>query len=281
MLVAEFDNDVNPVTQEFLEDGDRPWRTGGRYAAVVIEMDTPGGLATSMRKIVKAILAAPVPVVVYVAPRVERRLRRRRDRPGRRRAGDGAADEHRLVDTDLGVRRGRLERPAQEGDQRRRRLRRRAGAGARSQRRSRRGDGAGRRELRGARGARRRTSSTSSPHLPALLEPSTARDSARRGRRSQTAGAAVERVEMSLWKRALDLLIDPNVIALMLSVGLIGIVVELWNPGLVFPGTVGAISLIVGLYGLQVLPVSVAGVLLLVLARRSSSPRRSCRAMAR
>jgi membrane-bound serine protease (ClpP class) len=71
---------------------------------------------------------------------------------------------------------------------------------------------------------------------------------------------------MSFWKRALDLLIDPNVIAIMLSLGLIGIVVELWNPGLVFPGTVGAISLIVGLYGLQVLPVSVAGLLLMLLA---------------
>jgi membrane-bound serine protease (ClpP class) len=71
---------------------------------------------------------------------------------------------------------------------------------------------------------------------------------------------------MSGWKRLLDLLIDPNVIALMLSIGLIGIVVELWNPGLVFPGTVGAISLIVGLYGLQVLPVSIAGLLLMLLA---------------
>src|SRR5215210_2293492 len=52
----------------------------------------------------------------------------------------------------------------------------------------------------------------------------------------------------------------------MLSIGLIGFVVELWNPGLVFPGTVGAMSLIVGLYGLQVLPVSAAGLLLMLLA---------------
>jgi membrane-bound serine protease (ClpP class) len=52
----------------------------------------------------------------------------------------------------------------------------------------------------------------------------------------------------------------------MLSVGLLGIVIELWNPGLILPGTVGAISLILGLYGLQVLPVSVAGLLLLALS---------------
>jgi membrane-bound serine protease (ClpP class) len=71
---------------------------------------------------------------------------------------------------------------------------------------------------------------------------------------------------MSFWQRARDFLVDPNLIALMLSIGLIGIVVELWNPGLIFPGTVGAISLILGLYGLQVLPVSLAGLLLMILA---------------
>jgi membrane-bound serine protease (ClpP class) len=76
----------------------------------------------------------------------------------------------------------------------------------------------------------------------------------------------IDEVEMSFWQRARDLLIDPNLIALMLSVGLLGIVVELWNPGMIFPGTVGAISLILGLYGLQVLPVSVAGLLLMGLA---------------
>ena len=69
----------------------------------------------------------------------------------------------------------------------------------------------------------------------------------------------VDRVEMSFWKRILDTLIDPNIITLMLSLGIVGILVEMWNPGLIFPGTVGAIWLIVGLYGLQVLPVSVAG----------------------
>src|SRR4029078_243052 len=82
----------------------------------------------------------------------------------------------------------------------------------------------------------------------------------------RAAGAESERVEMPFWKRALDLLIDPNIIALMLSIGLLGIVVELWNPGMIFPGEVGAISLIIGLYGLQVLPVSIAGLLLMLLS---------------
>ena len=63
----------------------------------------------------------------------------------------------------------------------------------------------------------------------------------------------------------------------MLSLGVVGILVELWNPGLIFPGTVGGISLVVGLYGLQVLPVSVAGALLLLLRQGSSSRTSSSR----
>jgi membrane-bound serine protease (ClpP class) len=104
------------------------------------------------------------------------------------------------------------------------------------------------------------------PNVPALLDEIDGRKTVPKGFVLSTAGATVERVEMGLWKRALDLLIDPNIIALMLSIGLIGIVVELWNPGLILPGTVGAISLIVGLYGLQVLPVSAAGLLLMALS---------------
>jgi membrane-bound serine protease (ClpP class) len=76
----------------------------------------------------------------------------------------------------------------------------------------------------------------------------------------------VTEVKMGLWKQILDLLIDPNVVYIMLTIGLIGIIVELWNPGLIFPGTVGAISLIISLYAAQVLPVSWAGLLLILLA---------------
>ena len=104
------------------------------------------------------------------------------------------------------------------------------------------------------------------PTLPVLLERIDGMKTEPKGLTLHTAGAEVEEVQLSGWKRLLDLLVDPNVIALMLSIGLIGLVVELWNPGLVLPGTVGAISLVVGLYGLQVLPVSAAGILLLLLA---------------
>jgi membrane-bound serine protease (ClpP class) len=105
-----------------------------------------------------------------------------------------------------------------------------------------------------------------SPTLPALLNEVDGTTTVPKGLVLETAGAEIVETEMSFWQRARDLLVDPNLIALMLSIGLLGIVVELWNPGLIFPGTVGAISLILGLYGLQVLPVSLAGLLLMVLA---------------
>jgi membrane-bound serine protease (ClpP class) len=104
------------------------------------------------------------------------------------------------------------------------------------------------------------------PTLPVLLREIDGMKTVPKGLVLETAGAQIENVEMSFWQRARDFLVDPNLIAIMLSIGLIGIVVELWNPGLVFPGTVGAISLILGLYGLQVLPVSLAGLLLMILA---------------
>ena len=71
---------------------------------------------------------------------------------------------------------------------------------------------------------------------------------------------------MGLWQQILDLLIDPNMIVLMVSIGLIGIIVELWNPGLIFPGTVGAISLDHLALRAQVLPINWAGLLLMLLA---------------
>jgi len=67
VLVATLDNDINPVSQDYLQDQVRRAETGG-YDALVVELDTPGGLGTSMRNIVKTFLASPVAIVVYVSP---------------------------------------------------------------------------------------------------------------------------------------------------------------------------------------------------------------------
>ena len=104
------------------------------------------------------------------------------------------------------------------------------------------------------------------PNLPALLKQLEGYKTTPKGHVLHLSGAEIHRVDMSLWKKILDTLIDPELIVLFLSIGTLGIIVELWNPGLIFPGTVGAISLVLGLFGLQVLPISAAGVLLMLLA---------------
>ena len=67
VLAVEFENDVNPVTADFVMDQiDRANDEG--YTAVVILLDTPGGLASSMDDIVEKELASKIPVIVYVSP---------------------------------------------------------------------------------------------------------------------------------------------------------------------------------------------------------------------
>jgi membrane-bound serine protease (ClpP class) len=104
------------------------------------------------------------------------------------------------------------------------------------------------------------------PTLPALLNKVDGTKTVPKGIVLHTKDAEITNVDMSLWQKVLDTLIDPNLIVLFMSIGTLGLIVELWNPGLIFPGTVGAISLILGLFGLQVLPISAAGLLLMLLA---------------
>jgi len=266
VLAVHLENDINPVTQEFVSGAiDRAESEGA--AAVVVVLDTPGGLASSMRGIVKRFLAARVPVVVYVAP------------PGSSADSAGAviamaADVVAMApQTNIGS-----STPISLGGQdiskdlRRKIVNDAAAYIGELAREHGRNVPAARKMVTeaanyGARDAKLiGLVEVVAPTLPALLDEIDGLRTVPKGFVLRTRGAEIEGVEMSFWQRARDLLIDPNLIAIMLSIGLLGIVIELWNPGLILPGTVGAISLILGLYGLQVLPVSIAGLLLMLLA---------------
>jgi membrane-bound serine protease (ClpP class) len=266
VLAVHLANDINPVTQEYVDDAvDRA--EDGNYAAMVLVLDTPGGLASSMRGIVKRFLAAEVPVVVYVAP------------PGSSADSAGAvitmaADVAAMApQTNIGSSTPISLSGEDISEDLRRKIVNDAAAyvGELAREHDRNLDAA--RDMvtkasnYGAREAKEiGLVEVIAPTIPVLLDRIDGMRTVPKGFVLETAGAQVVDVEMSFWQRARDFLVDPNLITLMLSIGLIGIVVELWNPGLVFPGTVGAISLILGLYGLQVLPVSLAGLLLMVLA---------------
>ena len=266
VLAIEFDNDVNPVTRDFVKEQLKR-ASEEDYDAVVILLDTPGGLVSSMEDIVKAELASRVPVIVYVFP----------EGASATSAGAFIAEAADLLamapQTTIGsstpVGSGGEDLP---GD-----LREKAVEKLSAQLRGLARDH-GRNPDVGERAVRSGDSWTAqealdqhvidlvAADLPTLLNEADGRKTKPKGLVLETANADVTRVGLSFWQQILDLLIDPNVIVVMVSIGLIGIIVELWNPGLIFPGTVGGISLIISLWSAQVLPVSWAGLLLMLLA---------------
>jgi membrane-bound serine protease (ClpP class) len=266
VLAVEFDNDVNPVTRDFVA-GELKRADRENFDAVVILLDTPGGLVDSMEDIVQAELATKTPVVVYVSP------------AGAEASSAGAfiaaaADVLAMApQTTIGsstpVGGGGQDLP----DDLREKAVEKLSAQLRGlQREHGRNPDMGERAVRYGDNWNDREAleeniiDLRAPSLEALLERIDGQRTKPKGAVLRTAGAEVTEVKMGLWKQILDLLIDPNVVYIMISIGLIGIIVELWNPGLIFPGTVGAISLIVSLWAAQVLPVSWAGLLLMLLA---------------
>jgi membrane-bound serine protease (ClpP class) len=81
-----------------------------------------------------------------------------------------------------------------------------------------------------------------------------------------TSGLRISDHDMSLQYEILQILVNPTVAFLLLSVGLLGLAFELFHPGVIAPGTLGLISFLLGAYGTAQLPVTAAGILLLVFA---------------
>jgi membrane-bound serine protease (ClpP class) len=81
-----------------------------------------------------------------------------------------------------------------------------------------------------------------------------------------TKDATVVDTKMKVFEKFLYTLADPNIAYILLSIATLGIMAEIFNPGLIFPGVVGGIALLMAFYSLGVLPVNYAGILLIVLA---------------
>ena len=266
VLAVKFENDVNPVTQDYV-NGEIARANRDHFDAVVILLDTPGGLSSSMQKIYKAELASEIPVIVYVSP------------PGSRAASAGvwigqAADILAMApQTNIGSSTPINVGGSDIAKDLRRKVINDAAASLRELasthgRNAKWADAAVRKgeNLGASEALKENVIDLIAPNLPALLDKIDGRKTVPKNLVLHTAGARITTVDMSLWKKILDTLIDPNLIVLFMSLGTLGLVVELWNPGLIFPGTMGAICLILGLFGLQVLPISAAGLLLMLLA---------------
>jgi membrane-bound serine protease (ClpP class) len=235
---------------------------------VILRLDTPGGLDDSTRDIVKDILAAPMPVVVYVSP------------DGARAASAGlfitqAADVAAMApETNIGSATPISLGGGEQDEVLGRKVRNDAAAYVRAlaEGHDRNGDLAARMvndavNVTATEAARRNLVDLVAPDQDALLrELDGYRVKGPKAQRLDTTGARVESRDVPFKFRALELLVNPNTVFLLLTLGSILIAIELFNPGMILPGTLGAVSLILAMFGLAQLPINVAGLLLIALA---------------
>jgi membrane-bound serine protease (ClpP class) len=263
---VHFSSEVNPVTADYLV-GQIHRASRDHVAAIVILLDTPGGLTTSMDKITQAELAATVPVIVYVSP------------SGGTAASAGvfiaeAADVLVMApETNIGS-----STPIDssgnniQSDLRRKEINHYAaklrGFAKSHGRNGAWADAAVRRaaNVTATEALRIHVIDAMAPSLPALLAQLDGKKTKPKGFVLHTRGAQVEEVHLSFFSRVLNVLIDPNLLFLLFFAGIAGLGFEIFHPGVVLPGALGAVSLVLALFGLSVLPTSWGGVVLIVLA---------------
>jgi len=261
---------VGPIMERYLDRGiGRAEDNDGRL--VIIQIDTPGGLDSSMRKIVQRIERANVPIAVYVSP------------SGGRAASAGTfitmAGHFAAMapNTSIGAASAVNSDGSDIGGTLGRKVENDAVAFIR-----------GIAELRGrnadwAEQAVREAGAASSTQAVALdvvdfiavdlddlvrqidgssvtLKPGTTTEIGGLGRAPRV------RTNMTGWGHFLDFLADPTLASLLISLGFLGLIFELANPGLIFPGVAGVISMVLGFLGFGVLPVETAGLVLIAVA---------------
>jgi membrane-bound serine protease (ClpP class) len=273
VAVIQIDDAIQPATADYVTRS-LAWAARHGVAAVVIEMDTPGGLDTSMRKIIKAMLASPVPVITYVSP------------AGSRAASAGvfillASQVAAMTPgTNLGAAHpvaigGGLVGGQQADSTMISKVTNDAVAYARSlaEQRGRNADWAER--------AVRESASVPAGealdlgvidllagNLSELLGVVDGREvtTAAGTLRLRTAGAVLIERGPDLRDQILSVIANPNIAYLLLLLGGLGLFFELSHPGTLFPGIVGALCLFLAFFALQLLPVRAAGVALIALA---------------
>jgi membrane-bound serine protease (ClpP class) len=265
VLAIHFTEDVNPVTQDWL-NGQLSHAQSHGYSAAVIVLDTPGGLEESMRKIVQKELALKIPVIVYVSPE------------GARAASAGvwiseAADVLAMAPaTNIGSSTPIQGNGTNIGSDLRRKVVNDAAASLRGLakthgRNAEWADSAVRKasNLTAAEALRMNVIDVVSPSLPALLRTIDGRVTTPRHLTVHTAGAQIVDVRPGFFTRFLSTLIDPNIVSLLFLAGLAGLGFELFHPGVVIPGAFGAICMVCALFGFSVLPLSWGGLMLVLL----------------
>jgi membrane-bound serine protease (ClpP class) len=266
VVVVRWDDAITPVTRRFLADAIEKAAEDGA-AALVIELDTPGGLVDATRDIVSDFFEAPLPILVWVGP------------SGARAASAGtfltlAAHVGAMAPgTNIGAASPVTMGGGVSDSTMASKMLNDTSAFARSiaERRGRNAEWA-------EKAVRDADAITEKEALEKNVVDFVARDvrellEQAHARKVETpagelelhsSGARLERRELSLRFRLLSYLANPNIAYVLLMLGIYGIFFELSNPGSILPGVVGVIFLILAFFSLQTLPMNLAGLLLII-----------------
>jgi membrane-bound serine protease (ClpP class) len=266
VLAMRLDTEINPVTASYVQDSINQ-AVNDHAAAIVILLNTPGGDSTSMDDIIQDELHSRVPVIVYVSPE------------GARAASAGsyitlASDVAAMAPTThIGAATPIQANGQNIGSDLARKIKHDAVAQI---------VGLAQGHGRNARVARLIVTNANeytaaqalhnhliehvARSLPVLLDQvnGTTTTYAQKRIVLHTANARIETISMPWTLELLDVLIDPNLLYLLFLAGIIGIAYEVFHPGVILPGTLGAVSLILALFGFEVVSINLAGVVLML-----------------
>ena len=268
-LVESFDLNVtiDPASADWVDQAIDD-ATKDKAYLVIFRLDTPGGLDDSMRKMIKKMLGAPMPVVVYVSPN------------GARAGSAGvfiteAADVAAMApQTNIGAATPINSNGKDIGGALGRKVENDAAAFVRALASSH-----GRNPALAEQMVRKATSVTAEQAKSAGLIDLIATDQTNllkqlngfkiKGPKAQTLDTTNARLEshgLPFKFQVLELLVNPTFVFLLFTLGLVGIGFELFHPGAILPGALGGVALIIAIYGLAQIPITVAGLLLILLA---------------
>ena len=270
IIVVKIEGAINPVVAEFVVNEIRSANTSSEEL-IIIRMDTPGGLDTSMRKIIKAIQSSKIPVASFVSPGGSRAASAgtfitiashiAAMEPG---TNIGAAHPVNLMGGGTGGQAKVMEDKVVND----------ASAYIRSLAEQR-----GRNAYWAELSVRKSVSVSAeeakrlnvidlvAANLDSLVLALDKRE-VKLGGSIITLNTAQKNItfkEMNRRQRILDIIASPNVAYVLMMLGLVGLYLELSNPGLILPGVVGSVSLVLALYAMQTLPINYAGLLLIIL----------------
>jgi membrane-bound serine protease (ClpP class) len=267
VVVIQVDSSINPAIADFVEESiDAAARQNAR--ALIIELDTPGGLLSTTRRMVKDLMGAPIPVIVYVAPSgasaasagtfITIAASLAAMAPGTTIGAAhplemGGMEEKGVAATKMesyavSFARTIAEQRGRNQDWVEKAVRQSASIGDRE-------------------ALRLHVVEIVARDLPDLLSQANGRQVSVGGHMQtlNLAGAPIERREMTLKERVIDKLSDPNIVYLLMMAGVVGLYFEFAHPGVYAPGVIGVICLLLALMSFQILPINNTGLLLLLL----------------